>query len=117
MQVELDAFSGRPNPRWELTAPQAADLLTQLGALRPGDRGQFVSDGLGYRGFIIRPNDGSLAGYDEIRVYRGSVLARRGEHTDVFRDSERHLEIQLLHSGRNHLDESMLHYFQTEIRQ
>src|SRR4029077_12855271 len=30
LQVELDAFSGQPNPRWELTADESAEFLAQF---------------------------------------------------------------------------------------
>jgi hypothetical protein len=35
LQIELDAFSGLPNSRWELTGAQAAEFLGLLRALRP----------------------------------------------------------------------------------
>ena len=43
MRVELDVYSGRPNPRWELTDQQAAELLTRLEAAQPvpGDSASF----------------------------------------------------------------------------
>lgn len=60
MRVELDIFSGRPNPSWELSVDEAAELSRRLAALiktetRP-DEG-----GLGYRGFVIT-NPDPLAG-------------------------------------------------------
>jgi hypothetical protein len=49
LQIELDAFSGLPNPRWELSEAQAAEFLTQLRALRPAQDRAGTNDGLGYR--------------------------------------------------------------------
>jgi len=52
--VELDVFSGRPNPRWTLSPAQRADLIDQLRAgtipLLAADSGE---SRLGYRGFIL----------------------------------------------------------------
>jgi hypothetical protein len=52
--VQLDVFSGRPNPRWTLTPRQARELAERVQAeraiLRPRDA---EAGGLGYRGFII----------------------------------------------------------------
>lgn len=115
MQIELDAFSGRPNPRWELTETQEAEFLTSLRALRPAQGSHSTADGLGYRGFIVRPNGASVDGYDDIRLYRGIVLARRGGHTETFSDPERVLERWLLDSARGHVAESVLQYIQSEI--
>ena len=50
-QVELDVFSGRPNPTWPLTAEESHDLLARVGRLSAG--GGPVPAGLGYRGFIV----------------------------------------------------------------
>lgn len=50
-QVELDVFSGRPNPTWPLTAEEGRDLLARVGRLSPG--GGPLPAGLGYRGFIV----------------------------------------------------------------
>jgi hypothetical protein len=115
LQIELDAFSGRPNPRWELTGTQAAEFLTLLRALRPAHGSHSMADGLGYRGFIVSANDGPVGGYDDIRLYRGTVLARRGGRTETFSDPERVLERWLLGSARGHVAESVLQYIQSEI--
>jgi len=51
MNVELDVYSGRPNPQWTLSHDEARTLTDALSNL------QEVSDppepGLGYRGFIV----------------------------------------------------------------
>jgi hypothetical protein len=115
LQIELDAFSGRPNPRWELTGTEAAEFLTFLRALRPAQGSQPIADGLGYRGFIVSANDGPVDGYDDIRLCRGIVLARRGDRTETFSDPDRVLERWLLGSARGHVDDSVLQYIQSEI--
>jgi len=49
--VELDVFSGRPNPTWALTAAEGDDLLARSKCLPAAD--EEMSAGLGYRGFIV----------------------------------------------------------------
>jgi hypothetical protein len=53
--VELDVFSGRPNPRWTLSPKQRDELIDQLRAgtvpLLAVDEGE---SRLGYRGFILK---------------------------------------------------------------
>src|SRR5215469_1872871 len=40
LEVELDAFSGQPNPRWDLTSVQAEEFRARLRELRPLQDGQ-----------------------------------------------------------------------------
>lgn len=95
MRVELDIFSGRPNPVWELAELEASDLETRIGRATPS-HGTVALPGLGYRGFILhRPNP--------IRVYRGQIVnghpGARLLATDAI-----DLEFWLLESGKGHLD-------------
>ncbi|WP_043811607.1 hypothetical protein [Allokutzneria albata] len=51
MEIELDVFSGVPNPRWTLSDAEARRLVSLLPATpdAPGtERG-----GLGFRGFVL----------------------------------------------------------------
>lgn len=53
VEIELDVFSGRPNPSWTLDDDAAAELLARLGdAPRPPPPGH-----LGYRGFLVHRSD------------------------------------------------------------
>lgn len=79
MKIELDVFSGRPNPNWVVTESTASDLLKALGSLHTGlesarGTGSTPSDlpGLGYRGFVVRH------GNDEWLIFDGHVWWRRG---------------------------------------
>ena len=72
MLVELDIFSGRPNPRWELSDAEAASVRELIDALAPAPAAAPpVPPGLGYRGFRI-DDDVSFGGF--VRT-RGGVLA------------------------------------------
>lgn len=69
MEVELDAFSGRPNPVWPLNDVQARELRSLIdGAARAVTA---PPQGLGYRGFVVR--DVGAAGKAAQRVYAGMV--------------------------------------------
>ncbi|MFF2267342.1 hypothetical protein ACFVTZ_03690 [Cellulosimicrobium cellulans] len=61
IEVELDIFSGRPNPRWILTPQQEDNLLARIeGEAVTLGSVDTVEEKLGYRGFILRP-DGATA--------------------------------------------------------
>ena len=78
--VELDAFSGLPNPEWKLTAAQTSQLeglladLEETNAAVPEAR-------LGYRGFYVRNADTRL------QITNGLVIIWNRETPAVYRDS------------------------------
>jgi len=115
LQVELDIFSGRPNPVWELTAPQATEFMARFQMLQSIEKPPSGANGLGYRGFVVRPAAGVLNGFDEVRVYRGVAVAREGNRAKAFTDPERVLERQLLSSSRDHIPEPILQDLEREI--
>ncbi|MBF6213693.1 hypothetical protein IU433_28400 [Nocardia puris] len=81
--VELDLFSGRPNPAWTLTAPQARELARLLDDLPPTDR-RADPPGLGYRGFAVT---GTL----DCTVYAGIVTFPKGRRAEDAHGAERWL--------------------------
>ena len=94
MHVELDTYSGRPNPTWTLNAPQAEHLIRRLRALQRS-LPTAPPPGLGYRGFIIR--DGS----EQWRVYEGHIEWSDGARTRVFLDADG-IEDHLKSQARTH---------------
>ena len=52
-QVELDIFSGNPNPAWTLSDADSAHFLEKLALLPAASPAEFATN-LGYRGFIVR---------------------------------------------------------------
>ena len=116
LDVELDAFSGRPNPRWELTTAQAAEFWDRIRRLRPTIQdGQVRGEGLGYRGFVVRPTGEPVGGFDHVTLYRGTVLVQVRDRTERFSDPNRGLERWLLDSARGQVSESVLSHIQPEI--
>jgi hypothetical protein len=85
--VELDAFSGRPNPRWDLSEGDAKEVARLLAALEAAPGGPaFRSPGLGYRGFRLEGSDGVT-----YEAYRGLVQSRDRILADPDRSVERFL--------------------------
>jgi hypothetical protein len=72
--VELDLFSGRPNPTWELDDRRAQELQNLIEGLPPTDLPPPEPPGLGYRGFRVVLGDRSY------RVWGTHVAAGPGEH-------------------------------------
>jgi hypothetical protein len=72
--VELDAFSGRPDPTWTLTPPEVRELARRLRDL-PSTDGPLAPPGrLGYRGFWIRPAQIGTEPAARLHVHDGLVL-------------------------------------------
>jgi hypothetical protein len=70
--VEVDVFSGRPNPTWQLSAGEARTLLQMLDGTRSGDsREPCAVPGLGYRGLNVKIVGG--ANLSHWRVFDGCV--------------------------------------------
>lgn len=112
VQVELDIFSGKENPRWSLTEEQAAVVLQKLSSFpdnpnpSPG-----IFNGLGYRGFLLNdPIDRRV-----INVWRETVIIRQGSTRSSKVDRERQLEQLLLLTARSHLEPELFRWVQTQI--
>lgn len=89
MRVELDLFSGRPNPARRLTPEQGRQFLAHLQALAPCDGPAPAPPSLGYRGVIVT---GPPAPFARVRLWAGvaAVCAQGG--TMLLHDQERRLE-------------------------
>jgi hypothetical protein len=85
MRVEIDAFSGRPNPSWELSPDEAAELARRLADL-PNANAPAPAPGLGYRGFVITNPEGSHGLPDLLRIHDGAVAIVQGASTQHYHD-------------------------------
>jgi hypothetical protein len=81
IEVELEVFSGRKNPRWVLEPDRQAKALALLEKKDPAAIPASAPPQLGYRGFILRVEGGTLLTAREIRV-RG-VVASVGSGRDM----------------------------------
>jgi hypothetical protein len=85
MFVELDVFSGRPNPRWELDEHRSHQLLQLESRLTRTRQAAPEPPGLGYRGFLYSDANGP------VRAYRGYVTTARAVLADPAFSVERFL--------------------------
>ena len=85
MLVELDIFSGRPNPRWELDEQDRRELLRLQAGLTATERAPPEPPGLGYRGFSYADAFGPC------HAFRGQVRTHAAMLADPLFSVERFL--------------------------
>jgi hypothetical protein len=84
--VELDAFSGLPNPTWTLTAEEAAEAERRLRDLPVAAGARMPDAVLGYRGFRLREGGASPGTGRRIYVAAGLVQIE-GQDQPLYRDA------------------------------
>ncbi|MGV2389532.1 MAG UNVERIFIED_CONTAM: hypothetical protein LVR29_18605 [Microcystis novacekii LVE1205-3] len=99
VQVELDIFSGRPNPHWTLNERDSQELLQRLQLFVPTNAGE-PSGNLGYRGVILSNPEGAIAGFEWIVCSDGLVVGYKGDSSEKFIDANRNLERWLVQTGK-----------------
>lgn len=111
-EVEIDIYSGRPNPRFTLKAAQTAELERRIAALPPLANAN-PSTGLGYRGVVVR---GSGA-FVELVVSAGTITIRdRSGRTTQKSDPGRELERWLVEAGAGDLEQGELAFIRDNLR-
>jgi hypothetical protein len=103
VRVELDIYSGRPNPAWDTSPAQTAAIKAAVMRL-PAKAGaeQEPVVGLGYRGFRLTEPDRDW----QLRVYHSTVVEDDGVHTIIRCDPDATLERALAALASSHLDTS-----------
>jgi hypothetical protein len=81
IEIQLDIFSGRPNPTWTMAGEAAEHLWSRLRDLEPAPPKE--PPDLGYRGFLLSAPDQTVRVFDGVLAF----LARRGEQTPYYRDT------------------------------
>lgn len=109
VSVEVDIFSGMPNPEWILPDATVPVFQAKLSGL-PRSAEQLRPGNLGYRGLIIRMRDGTD---QEIRVQNGLVDVAGS----VFLDKQRAFERWLVTTGRTFVDEDILQIIEADLRE
>ena len=105
MQVEVDMFSGRPNPHWELTVTESQEFARRFQSLWAQKGEGFVNAALGYRGLILRESGEEVGGERDIVICYGFVVAKRQGKSQQFTDQNRALEKWLIQTGEGRLDD------------
>ncbi|MGW2374124.1 hypothetical protein [Kitasatospora sp. NPDC001683] len=102
MDVEVDLYSGRPNPRFPLRPAAVDELGRRIAALTPATGGERPYDGLGYRG--MRVLTGPAETVAEL-VVSGELVTLRTPDGSLrhLRDPGRTLERWLLDQGAEDL--------------
>ena len=94
--VELDAFSGLPNPRWQLTESEEHALEKRLQNLPPTEPGA-MPDVLGYRGFLIIDGNGVQ---QRITVTRNGFIIRHQNSGDRWYEDKHGAEAYLMQTAQ-----------------
>jgi len=106
VQVELDVFSGRVNPTWQLSSNEGEEFLRLFQALPEAARGA-IWNGLGYRGMVVTVERVTVAGFESFKCSRGIVVGRRPGSEKLFMDRNRALERWLFGTSRGRIDEEI----------
>ena len=111
VHIEVDVYSGRPNPTWELTHADAERFRALVAALpRRSGSGPASSEGLGYRGLRVTVTaDGAI---ERFSIAKGVVTVESAAVADqpTLRDPDRALEKWLLRTGRDQLGADLLEH-------
>lgn len=120
VRVEVDVYSGRPNPRWTLSAAAAGTLLGRLRAL-PAAAAAEPRDGLGYRGLIVRLDPVPEGLCATIRIANGLACCMpepgaAPRDTACRRDTDRALERWLVSSAEPALEPGLLKMLTDQLK-
>lgn len=113
IEVELDIFSGMPNPTWTLTDTEADSFTKQLAAASPTAAAELHGN-LGYRGFIVQMTRG--ADTQAIRVQNGTIHISQAAASVYARDEDRKLEQWLLDTARPYIKDELFQMAKRELR-
>ena len=111
MKIELDVFSGRPNPQWSLSASDEAYLLEKLQNL-PEIPSKSFDQPLGYRGMVVYRSDNKPTTY---RIWKNLITRDVAGEMTAYQDDNRSLEMWLLLSGKPYLEADLFQMIQQDI--
>ena len=107
MRVEIDVFSGRPNPRWDLSPQEVREFLELFQNLPQSETGGSVKQDLGYRGLVVTADEKETGGYEKLVISNGIVLASEANKSEQFTDQGRSLERWLLRKAKGHVPDDL----------
>jgi hypothetical protein len=112
VEVEVDIFSGMPNPCWTLSEADAAVFLSKLAGLEKA-AARPRSANLGYRGLVVRM--AQEAGR-KIYIQNGVIEVSEGTSSTFFLDPQRSLERWLIGTGRKFLSHEILEAIEDDLQ-
>lgn len=110
--VEVDIFSGRPNPVWTLSDVETAAFIKKLSALPPAPA-KMLSNPLGYRGLIVQMTQGSQD--YTIQIQNGVVQVMHAGAGSYFEDRDRSLELWLVSTGKPWVSDEVFKLIEAEL--
>lgn len=112
--VELDIFSGRPNPTWNLTRAETKTLMTMLGSLSitPSVK---MPDNLGYRGFMIKQGEPPSTRQPVYIIYHDVIQQSVAGVESYYNDPDRQIERWLLLTAKDHIDAGLYQIIQGDV--
>jgi hypothetical protein len=112
VEVELDIFSGMPNPAWVLDDTQALRFKALLSAASQSSQGELANN-LGYRGFIVTVYEGG--NIKSVRIQNGTVHVSKEGSVVRLKDGGRGLERWLFDAAKPHLTPELFQTIQREF--
>lgn len=85
MKIEIDIFSGRENPSWELSPEESSELVKRILPLVP-NASSAAENGLGYRGFVILNPEGIAGLPAKIVVFQHVLRTTSDGQTRSYKD-------------------------------
>jgi hypothetical protein len=114
VDVEVDLYSGRPNPRFRLPPDMADELLRKVTALPAASDATLPLDRLGYRGLRVDARTWSPPA--QVVVSAGTVTIRdAGGDVRQLLDRNRDLERWLIDAGSTELDSDLVVMLRAEL--
>jgi hypothetical protein len=108
IEIEVDIFSGVPNPRWTVTGETAAELAALVDAASAGRQSGVPDLDLGFRGFVLRGLD-LPDGADQVRVRGTDLVVSKADQAGMTRTDEGHALYTMLRGmAADHLDQAIL---------
>ena len=109
LDVTVQLYSGRPNPGWSVFGREAVRLAYALRHVLPIRKALEMQPKLGYQGLDVSIFD--CKGVEEYEVFGGNVM-NKGRR---FSDQERSIELALLKSGVNRIEQETLNDIISEV--
>ncbi len=115
MIVELQIFSGRRNPSWQLDAEERDGFLALLDSIKDTSTPRIMPEHLGYRGFLVTREANELGRFVTIYIFQNIALVEGESTTKYYQDPAKKLEKYLLESAGKHLDNDLWSKLKNEI--
>lgn len=111
--VEMDIFSGQPNPTWSLSDPELTTFITAVNDL-PVVQPVLAPEHLGYRGFNVHLDQGGNK--TTYHIYNGFIRISSSNEISFRRDYTNTIELRLLETGRPYISSEIYEMVRNTIQ-